>query len=100
MVDFSYRLWLVKKLATLVLPPVGVTLAGVKLFASIAGSAVPNRTLLVAICSLSVPLWVLVSARLAQIENARRALEAGCMQAPLVVGKRFANLDIAKRYGA
>lgn len=98
MIDYRFRLWLIKQVATLVVPPAATTVIGVKVTCSVAGLAPPGQPLLFIISLLSIPLCSLAYLWLIQLSDEKKARQAGCQQAPLLKGKGFLSLDLAKRY--
>ncbi|KAG8959345.1 hypothetical protein FRC00_001703 [Tulasnella sp. 408] len=98
MFDIEYRLWLLRRLSNLLLPPLAAVYAALRLLDDTSNPFVPKSLLARTACYIiSLPLYWAGWIRLSNWDNERRARKLGARLPPLIKSKKFGGLDLRER---
>ncbi|KAG8873516.1 hypothetical protein FRB97_006659 [Tulasnella sp. 331] len=97
MFDRRYRIWLIKYLAGIFLPPVALLFVCLKALKAIHKEDIP-RLILIALYVVSPTIYWNVTGWITEWQDGINARKLGVKSIPLIKGKRFGNMDLVARY--
>ncbi|KAG9046265.1 hypothetical protein FS837_004762 [Tulasnella sp. UAMH 9824] len=98
MFDIEYRLWLLRRLSILFLPPLAAVYTALRLVEYSPNPFIPKTLLARTACYiLSLPFYWAAWIQLSNWDNERRARKLGARLPPLIQSKRFGGLDLRER---
>ncbi|KAG8940266.1 hypothetical protein FRC04_005448 [Tulasnella sp. 424] len=98
MFDIAYRLWLLRQLSKLFIPPLAAVYIALRFLEQSSTSFAPKGILAQAACYvLSLPVYWAGWIQLSNWDNERRAKKLGARLPPLIKSKKFGGLDLKER---
>ncbi|KAG8962385.1 hypothetical protein FRC05_005356 [Tulasnella sp. 425] len=98
MLDITYRIWLIKSLTRLFVPPLASVALAVRVLDRVKGVHL-HPAYQVALYVLSLPVYWTSWIQLTRWDESRRAKKHGAKLPPIIEGKKLGNIDILKRQG-
>ncbi|KAG8891559.1 hypothetical protein FRC01_014633, partial [Tulasnella sp. 417] len=96
MVDLTYRIWLIKSLARLFVPPLATIALALRVLDRAKGVHL-HPAYQVAIYVLSLPVYWTSWIKFTRWDENRRAKKRGAKLPPIIEGKKLGNIDVLKR---
>lgn len=97
MIDYKYRVWLIKYLLGVSFPPIALFYVLSKTVAT--GAAWNLEGVLICLaCLASMPVYILVKGQLREWRDSVNAKKLNAQVIPSIKGKRYGNLDLIVRY--
>ncbi|KAG8851394.1 hypothetical protein FRB96_009231 [Tulasnella sp. 330] len=97
MFDRRYRIWLIKYLAGIFLPPIALLFVCLKALKAIHKEDIP-RLILIALYVVFPIIYWNVTGWITEWQDGINARKLGVKSIPLIKGKRFGNMDLVARY--
>lgn len=97
MIDYRYRVWLLKQLAESFVLPAGIVFATLRVLEGLSAHVALSSTTRTTLYTLAIPVYWIGNFHISRWLVKRKAKRLGVNLPPVISGKRIGNVDLLKR---